>query len=54
MKEWERVTDVFTIEETIHLLDWRSKINRTSLTSVQASKAVFPRPFDSNTSFEPH
>lgn len=54
MKDWERVTSVFTIEDTEELLKSRSRINRRSLTAVHTSKAIFPRPHDSSTSFDPH
>lgn len=41
-----------TIEETIRLLEWRSKLNRGSLTAVNASKEVFHLPSESGKSFE--
>jgi hypothetical protein len=54
LEEWERVTNIFTIEETLKLLEWRNKINCGNLTVVQASKDVFSRPDQSYTSFEPN
>jgi hypothetical protein len=52
MTEWERVTNIYSIEEAIKLLDWRSKINRGSMTAIKASKEVFCHPSESKVSFE--
>ncbi len=44
MMEWERVNNIYSIQETIKLLDWRSKLSRGSMSAVKASKEVFCHP----------
>jgi hypothetical protein len=41
MQDWERAINVCTIDETIKLLEWRSRLNRNSYTAMNASKQVF-------------
>jgi hypothetical protein len=53
MDEWERVTNVLSVDETLKLLEWRSRLNRGSHTAVHASKEVFYRQNESVSSFEP-
>jgi hypothetical protein len=43
MNEWERPTNIFAIDDVERLLEWRSKLNRGSMTAVHASRQVFCR-----------
>ena len=44
MREWDKVSNIFTIEDVAKLLEWKGKLRRGSLTAVQASKEVFIVP----------
>jgi hypothetical protein len=52
VKGWERTSNVFTIEDVERLLEWRSQLNRGSMTAVEASRQVLCRESDCMTSFE--
>lgn len=54
MPEWERVQNIYSIDEASKMLDWRSKINRNSMTAIQASREVLCHPSESKASFEPN
>lgn len=38
LSEWERVNCITTIEETLKLLDWRSRVHRGASSAVKASR----------------